>query len=90
MSLKHHTMSHEDVKPYQCEKCERVFAQQESLKRHMMVHEGIKPHECDQCDKVSLIAVNIGVNYWFWQLKYILFLIIKHATYTPLRTGRTR
>ena len=38
-------------KPFQCNQCEKSYAQKGHLKEHVdLVHLGLKPHKCTQCD----------------------------------------
>ena len=46
-----HTRSHEGVKPYKCDTCDKTFTQQWHLKRHILIHDKVKHHACDYCDK---------------------------------------
>ena len=43
---------HEDLKPYQCNQCEKGFSRSSDLNRHRnSVHKGMKSHNCDFCGK---------------------------------------
>ncbi|KAI8343696.1 hypothetical protein BC941DRAFT_412060 [Chlamydoabsidia padenii] len=40
-----------DIRPYQCQICERSFARKHDLQRHIRVHTGDKPYACLCCKK---------------------------------------
>uniref|UniRef100_A0ABD2WJ15 C2H2-type domain-containing protein n=1 Tax=Trichogramma kaykai TaxID=54128 RepID=A0ABD2WJ15_9HYME len=51
-NLKTHINKIQDVKPHECEICQKSFQYQCDLKRHVnSVHNQIKPFECDVCHK---------------------------------------
>lgn len=49
--LKTHQRKHSGEKPYQCDQCDKAYAQSFDLKRHKQTHSGIKSFQCDLCDK---------------------------------------
>ncbi|XP_030210395.1 oocyte zinc finger protein XlCOF6 isoform X2 [Gadus morhua] len=46
-----HMRTHNDKKPYKCDKCTKRFSDSYALKVHMRTHSGEKPYRCDQCMK---------------------------------------
>ncbi|XP_030210434.1 zinc finger protein 25 [Gadus morhua] len=46
-----HMRTHNDKKPYKCDKCTKRFGDSYALKIHMRTHSGEKPYRCDQCMK---------------------------------------
>ncbi|CAL8283276.1 unnamed protein product [Gadus morhua 'NCC'] len=46
-----HMRTHNDKKPYKCDKCTKRFSDSYALKIHMRTHSGEKPYRCDQCMK---------------------------------------
>ena len=36
---------------YQCDKCNKLCANEVTLKQHMLAHDGIKKFHCQYCDK---------------------------------------
>ena len=42
---------HTGRKDFQCEVCEKKFAQKGNFKQHMLTHTKVKAHECDICKK---------------------------------------
>ena len=43
--------THDGVKPFKCEICEKNFARSDSLSAHMTKHAGVKPFKCEICEK---------------------------------------
>lgn len=51
-SLKRHAVSaHSEVRPYQCNICEKSFARKEYLQLHLVTHGGPKDFKCDKCER---------------------------------------
>ncbi len=50
ISLKRHTLIHQNEKPFSCEICEKTFRQKVALKSHERVHSGQR-FECENCSK---------------------------------------
>ena len=49
--LQSHMRKHTGEKPYQCNICERRFAQPNTLVAHQRTHTGERPYKCTQCEK---------------------------------------
>lgn len=49
-SLSEHMKTHNDEKPFPCEKCGRQFREERMLKLHLRVHWDTKPYQCKICD----------------------------------------
>jgi hypothetical protein len=45
------TTTASDIRPYQCQICDRSFARKHDLQRHIRVHTGDKPYACLCCNK---------------------------------------
>ena len=51
-SLDNHVNSvHRGVRPFQCDMCEKRFAQKATLRTHMRTHTGEKPYQCKVCKR---------------------------------------
>ena len=49
---KHVSIVHEGLRPYQCDICEKSYAENRDLKNHYkIVHDGTKSYFCDLCGK---------------------------------------
>ena len=43
---------HSNLKPFQCEKCDKCFSQNVNLQMHIdRVHSKLKPFQCEKCEK---------------------------------------
>uniref|UniRef100_A0A1B0D0Y6 Uncharacterized protein n=1 Tax=Phlebotomus papatasi TaxID=29031 RepID=A0A1B0D0Y6_PHLPP len=65
ISFKQHVKAvHEDVKDYQCPRCDRSFTRADNLKVHMLLHDGTKKFTCKVCGlkKVSIGQLNKHMN----------------------------
>ena len=45
-----HSLIHDGLKPFQCDKCDKSFTEKGNLNKHKLLHEGIKHFECDICE----------------------------------------
>ena len=49
--MRTHHQSHEDVRQFQCQNCDKAYRRPDDLKRHELTHSGTKPHVCSYCAK---------------------------------------
>lgn len=50
MSLKHHLLSHVNIRPYACDQCDKRYKYPDALKIHVESrHLNIRPHVCTHC-----------------------------------------
>ena len=50
-NINQHKLSHDGVKAFCCDQCEKRFALKCNLNRHKLTHGGMKPFSCHQCEK---------------------------------------
>ena len=48
---KHVNSVHRGIRPFQCEVCEKRFAQKATLRTHMRTHTREKPYQCEVCER---------------------------------------
>ena len=49
--MRTHHQSHEDVRQFSCQICDKAYRRPDDLKRHELTHSGTKPHVCSYCAK---------------------------------------
>ena len=54
--------THTKETPYQCELCDKAFAQSGNLKTHMRTHTGEKPYQCQLCGKSFNFSGNLTTH----------------------------
>lgn len=46
-----HGLSHSDIRPYQCNVCNKTFPHSKALLSHKVIHSSIKKYTCDVCSR---------------------------------------
>ena len=54
---------HTGKKDFQCDRCEKKFAQKSDLKRHVLTHTKLKAHGCDICYKKFSLKHNLDIHF---------------------------
>ncbi|KAL3310985.1 hypothetical protein Ciccas_010440 [Cichlidogyrus casuarinus] len=49
--LRRHKRTHNNFKPYACDRCDKKFTRSDHLTTHKRTHTGEKPYECEKCSK---------------------------------------
>lgn len=49
----HYTSAHTDIRPFECDICNKRFIHQRSLRKHAQSHSDERPFSCNLCEQVS-------------------------------------
>ena len=60
-TLNRHVLVHQDIKRFQCDKCDYNTVTKQNLGKHYnLFHTGVRPFECDECDYSTIDRVSLG------------------------------
>ena len=49
--MEQHQPTHNGVRPYKCDDCEKAFIRNDNLKRHKLIHISVRRYRCVFCNK---------------------------------------
>jgi KRAB domain-containing zinc finger protein len=74
----------QDLKPYQCEDCDKGFYSALDLKYHTYAHTGERPFKCDQCDHSFIRNGDLGKHVRMKHQNQLRF----QCSYCPVKYNR--